>query len=205
MPLVASTTLKKARFFLDHARASSADRDSQTSFLEAAVVFSRSVTFHLQKELSGNSAFAVWYEHQQKRLKGIPVSRYLMEQRNYVLKEGPLPTRRTIVVVLTEAIAISSSFSARVIRASPWYRRSPAILWQDAMRPLREWHRRRTALRAKNTSALQERKDAGTVRYLLHFDEPEWAQTTAIDLISQHLDILSEVVSEAERRFMSRD
>src|SRR4051812_27737860 len=86
--LVARGTLERARLFARKSRETPLNqRDEHSAFLEAAVVFSRSVTFHLQKELSAAPDFASWYGVWQSRLGEAPVSRYLLEQRNYVLKE----------------------------------------------------------------------------------------------------------------------
>ncbi len=105
--LVAQTTLTKARFFALKARETPPlQRADFAAYLEAAIVFSRSVTFHLQKELSAKPEFANWYSEHQTKLAASPIARYLLEQRNYVLKEGPAKTRRVISVSVGMAVEV---------------------------------------------------------------------------------------------------
>ena len=53
MELTAAKTLAKARFFFSEAiRVGVNDRKAFCNYLEASIVFARSVTFHLQEELA---------------------------------------------------------------------------------------------------------------------------------------------------------
>lgn len=139
MESVAGVTLEKARFFVDQAgQADPNDREAIANYLEAAIVFARSITFHLQSQFAHISGFGEWYAEQQKRLADDHLSRFMLHQRNYVLKVGPASLKRIVGVTFTESIMLSDEVSVRVVRGKPWYRRSPRILLLDAIFPLRE-------------------------------------------------------------------
>lgn len=116
----ARNTLDRARFFLAEAEAARLkDRNRLESMIEAAIVFGRSITFHLQKEFAHVVDFADWYAEQQRTMRDDPLCAFILAQRNVILKQGPIPIRKTISVSMTEAIAVSSSVSVRVIRGTP--------------------------------------------------------------------------------------
>lgn len=206
MQSVARLTLAKARFFLDRAEeATPNQRDAFCNYLEASIVFARSVTFHLQKEFSDRPDFNDWYASQQKSLADSQLARFLLEQRNYVLKEGPVPTHRVLEMTMTASIHLSGSATVKVIRGAPWYRRSPRILFKDAIYPLRNrlhsYRQRRTEFKAR--ARLQPPQSSGVTRDAIYFSETEWRSTPAIDLVRRQLGELEDIVSEAERRFLS--
>ena len=207
LKLTASETLKKCRFFLDRAReVARSDRDAFGAYLEAAIIFSRSVTFHLQKELSAKPGFQAWYPVQQTRLSQNAGSRYLLEQRNYLLKEGPLQARRIVSVTGTASITITASASIRVIRGAPWYRRSPKILWEDATRPFRESLRRVAERHRQRAAALERRKRqvqaASPPKDEMYFVGEEWSHKPALEIVSDHLALLESIVDEASLQFV---
>lgn len=69
MSTVAGKTLKKALHFVRQARATSPDdREALVANFEAAVVFCRSVTFHLQSQSAHSPCFVQWYETNQSKL-----------------------------------------------------------------------------------------------------------------------------------------
>jgi hypothetical protein len=85
--LTAEGTLRCSRYFLNRAeRAATNDPVGLRYDIEAAIVFARSVTFHLQKELSSRAGFHDWYARVQDRLRTDPVARFLLETRNFILK-----------------------------------------------------------------------------------------------------------------------
>jgi hypothetical protein len=107
MESIAAGTLRKARFFVEQIRrADTNDRDTITIYLESAIVFARSVTFHLQSQFAHILGFKEWYEEQQRRLGDDPLSRFLLQQRNYVLKEGPAPVNRVIGISIAESVIL---------------------------------------------------------------------------------------------------
>ena len=53
----ARATLDTARFFCDAAGRAADDVEAFRRYLQAAIVFARSVTFHLQKEYSDSAGF----------------------------------------------------------------------------------------------------------------------------------------------------
>jgi hypothetical protein len=203
MESIARITLGKARFFVDQpSRTHPNNQEARINYLEAAIIFMRSVTFHLQKQFAHTTGFNEWYT-QQQRLGTDRLSRYLLEQRNYVLKQGPVNIQRVIELEMPEAISVSQLVSVYITRGEPCYRRPLNILLDDAIYPVRErlhrWHDRRSAMKAAQT---RRHFSSGAVRETLFFNEPEWACTPAIDLLRKQLDFLEVIVLEAEARFL---
>ena len=206
---VARETITKARFFLDRAEEAGASRrDALCNYLEASIVFSRSVTFHLQKEYADRPGFSDWYAREQVLLRQSRLSRFLLEQRNYVLKEGQIVTHRVMEMAMTGSIHISGSASIEVVRGAPWYKRSIRVLWDDITRPLRS---RFNLLRVKGALAKAQRRapqtpvrqaqSSGLVNDAIYFSNDEWRDVPAIMLVRRLLDDLDVVVSEAEQLF----
>jgi hypothetical protein len=208
MRSTASLTLDKARLFLEQARrADRNDRYTVSTNLEGAIVFCRSVTFHLQSQFAHAPGFDAWYAQQQNILRGQRLSRFLLEQRNYVLKIGPAIVNRIIGVSITESVMMRDELTIKVVRGQPWYRRSPKILLEDLAYPLRQhirlWRERRRWRAAAKTKAAESAAIITTDE--LHFADTEWKEIPAIELIEQQLAILANIVAEAEARFLSRD
>jgi hypothetical protein len=209
MESVARVTLATARFFVDQASRIDPncpnDREALTNYLQAAIVFMRSITLHLQKQFAHTPGFHEWYAQQQQRLRADRLSRFLTDERNYVLKEGPVNIHRIIEVEMMECLHVSGSASVRIIRGKPWYRQSPKVLLEDAIYPMRGWLRRWRDRRSSIKAAQAHRQaSAGVGRDRLFFTEPEWAGTPAIDLLRRQLASLDEIVLEAEARFLTK-
>src|SRR5712691_2891936 len=115
---IARHTLDCARFFMGKAEATGFDkRDEFGYFLEAAIVFARSVTFHLQKENAPKLGFEDWWATQQAKLN-TPDDRFFLESRNFILHQGPLAIR--VDVKVSDAIAVGFvDVVAQVIRGAP--------------------------------------------------------------------------------------
>lgn len=201
---IARRTLERARFFLERAESSEQrDRRALEYYLEAAIVFGRSVTFHLQKEFRHRTGFETWYAEKRSQMAGDPLFEFFKDKRNYVLKEGPIPVRKTVAVEITASIALSGFVEARVRRAKPWYRRSRKLWWEDIraaiVRPLRRWCYQRQLSKKRRHS--QEPVHA-QVQERLHFEEPEWQDQAACDMLREYLLKLENVIREAELHFI---
>ena len=156
---VARDTLERAMFFVERAAPiGTADRVAFQAFIESAIVFARSVTLHLQNQYARIPEFPGWYVTWQDRLRADPLAKFFTEKRNYVLKEGPLEVRKHINLQVSVTVRVTATVSATVMRGQPWYRRSPKILIEDALSPLRsrlhglltERRRRRFARRSQH-------------------------------------------------------
>lgn len=204
MPTTARKTLAKADFFLARAEeAGFTDREAFCHFLEAAIVFARSVTLHLQKEFRRCNGFDSWYQGWRSRMRGDALCSFLTEQRNYALKEGPLGVRKNVSVEIAETVFVEESVHVVVKRGRPWYRRPPRILIEDGIWPLRQWWHERKQRRERDRRRREapRREAKGTVRETYHFADPNWNATPAVDLIRRHLSLLEQVVTDAETRF----
>lgn len=203
---IAAQTLERANFFLDCAQpCAPSDRRAFEHFLEAAIVYGRSVTFHLQKEFSKCSGFGDWYREKQEEMERDPLFRFFLEKRNYILKEGPVSIQKTIAVTISETMVVSSFVEVQVIRGKPWYKRGPKILLQDLRAPLlqkyRKWKYERELARRRKIRDAQQRQTE--VSEIPHFEEPEWRSRPATDLVREYLRKLTAVVNEAEMRFLT--
>ena len=204
MQSTASLTLAKAQLFLNQARqADPNDREKTMANLEAAIVFGRSVTFHLQSQFAHAPGFDTWYAKQQDFLRAQHLSRFLLEQRNYVLKVGPAVVHRIVDVSITERLFLRDEVTVQVIRGQPWWHRSLKVLLEDALYPWRQrihlWKERREWGKAVK-ERVQESAEVSTSDEL-HFSDPEWKDSPAMPLVGKHLAVLSGIVSDAESRF----
>jgi hypothetical protein len=194
-------------FFVEQAAAvGAADRVRFRRFIETAIVSARSVTFHLQKQYDQIAGFRGWYETWQNRLRADPLARFFTEKRNHALKEGPLEVRKHIDVHVSATVRATMTVSATVTRGQPWYRRSPKILIEDALSPLRSClHGPLTERRRRRFARESQPAERVTVSESLHFTEAPWSERPALDLIREYLDTLRTLVEEAEATFGPHD
>lgn len=173
------------------------------AFLEAAIVFARSVTFHLQKELREIPGFDEWYAQEQALLSVDPVAKYFLEQRNYILKQGSVQVRLNVGIALSAVMPMTGSLSFVVTRGQPWYRRSPRILVHDAVRRLRnfveQWKQRVRAKRFIGRTLAQQRSIA--ITKTIQFADNPFNNASAIELLERYFLVLDGVLSRAEKRF----
>lgn len=83
-------TLEQAKLMLAHLSDSPTQWPNNAIYTHSAVSALRSFTFLLQKEFKHDTGFDEWYEGVKGQLAVDPEFRYLLEARNYVLKEGAL-------------------------------------------------------------------------------------------------------------------
>lgn len=202
---VASKTLEKADFFLDFAETYAAvDRDAFERFLEAAIVNARTVTFHLQKEFGKHISFNDWYRAKQEEMRKDPLFQFFVNRRNYILKEGPISIKKTINLDISETVIISDSMKVQVVRGRPWYKRGPKILFEDLRAALfqkcNRWKDKRELSRKRHQHI---KRHQNTVKEVLHFEEPEWRNRPATDLVREYLQKLGTIVNDAEMRFLT--
>jgi hypothetical protein len=208
---IARRTLQKAYFFLAQAeQAGISKRDAFVYNLEAAIIFGRSVPDHLAKQYTKHDR--KWCTVQRDILEGELLFRFLRETRNFILKEGPLGVRRVIRVTSTVNIILSGSARVQFIRGTPWYRRTPSILWEGFSRamldPIRRW--RETRKERRRVAMLRRQLDAERIPtkdeiYLADTDNPAWRDKPAVQLIQEYLDRLTAFVDAFEARFGARD
>jgi hypothetical protein len=201
--IVARRTLDRAHFFLGQAaEAGAGNRVAFQHYLESAIVFARSVTFHLQKQYAHTTGFDEWYAPWQEKFKNDPLARFFTEQRNYSLKVGPLAVRKHVDIRASVTIRLSVTATGVVIRGQPWYRRSVRILVEDLLAPMRSrvsaWsaERRRRALPPPPQS-----EERTVVTESLRFMSAPGADRPALELLREHLTSLGELVDEAQARF----
>lgn len=199
-PSTARQTLEAARLFSAQAAAA---RDAGSTYrynLEAALVFGRSVTFHLQKQFRGRPEFDDWYASWQNAMAADPVCAFFVEKRNFVLKEGRVNFNYTLFV---EDAAVLSSFGhveLTVIRGGRWYRRPFSQLWEDALRP---WMERRRRLQAEDAQKVRD-----STRGEAHPATPSIAgfvdfrpSEPALKVLDEYFAFLDLVLGDAEAHF----
>lgn len=195
--------LDQARFFCSQAsQAKNGGRDALVTNFEAAIVFARSVTLCLQKEFNDKPGFSEWYSRKQDTMKQDPLFNLFREKRNYILKVGSTNIRKLISVELTEQIGVSDFVAVKVVRGSPWYRRSPKTIWQDicasVKEPLRAWNwKRKMRMKVKRKTPPTLAK----VSESYYLDDPAWGGRDAFDLFEEYVSKLEAIVSESETNF----
>jgi hypothetical protein len=202
-PSIARQTLAKARLFGQQAEHSELEcRDAFQANLEAAIVFGRSVTFHVQKEFAHQEDFVTSYTLYQHTLKNDPLAQFFLESRNFILKQGPAGVKRVIGAEMHDTINIACTVDVKVIRGQPWYRRKPSILWSDLKTPLVLWiNRTRQRWKRKRTRDMPRQEAVSTITEEYFFMDEKWANRPALELLHTWLNKLEIIVTDAEQRF----
>jgi hypothetical protein len=202
MEIVAFSAVDKARYFVNQAKSNPDDVNKIKLNLEVAIIYCRSVTFHLQSQFARTQGFDEWYEAKRLELGSSRLSRFLLEQRNIALKQGPLVMHRVVNVSVAVNISISTHVEVEVTRGAPWYKRSIKTLYEDSIAPVRK----KIVSISHRLASLFEQKinktDSVTViDDLLYFSDDEWRNIPAVDLVEKQLNILEELVKEAQQLF----
>jgi hypothetical protein len=204
MPSPARQMLRMARFFSEQARrsADTNDRDALTMYLQAAIVFGRSVTFALQKECARASGFSEWYEQKQAELRNDPVAKFFLETRNVILKQGPIAVPKETNIAIHESVLLSDCVQVKVIRGVPWYRRSPKVLWEDFGAPALT--RLSVCLRRLLSAVRPKRRANGSTSVIVdryRFDTDDLKDRSAFEALDEYLAVMERIVSDAEKVF----
>jgi hypothetical protein len=188
----------QGRFFLRKAEeAGFSNRDAFRYFIEASIVAGRSVTLLLQKQYHGVPGFQEWYTSIQDRLRADPLARFLLEKRNFVLKEGTVSVRKVINVTLHEVVEVNEAFGIKVIRGS-WKSRLKHLP-SDLIYPLREkWSELK---RRYQHSRRRHEQQPAEISEAYFFQESEWSTTSATQLLKRQLDSLESIVNVCVERF----
>src|SRR3954449_11539628 len=83
-------TLEQAKLMLEHLSGSANQWPDNAIYAHSAITAIRSFTFLLQKEFKHDAGFDKWYASVRMQLAADPEFGYLLEARNFVLKEGAL-------------------------------------------------------------------------------------------------------------------
>jgi hypothetical protein len=190
--------IAQGRFFLRKAEeVDFSDRDAFRHFLEAAIVAARSVTNLLQKQYHSVYGFDEWYAGKQTALKSDPLARFLLEKRNFILKEGVAKIRKHIQVAIHETMYLADSVKVEIIRGSwkSWLRH----LIQDFVYPLREKLAEMKEQRKRRRQVRRDNQVQITEAY--YFTEPEWSSMPATELLKKQFDTLESIMNEATQKF----
>lgn len=202
MEIVAFSAVKKARYFVNQAKSDPNDINKIKMNIEVAIIYCRSVTFHLQSQFAHTQGFAEWYNSKRLELGSSRLSKFLLEQRNIALKQGPLLMHRVVNVSVAVNISISTHVEVEVTRGAPWYKRPVRILYEDAISPFRK----KIVSIGQRLARLFEPKinkpdSVAVVDDLLYFSDDEWKNIPAVDLVEKQLNTLEELVREAQQLF----
>jgi len=194
--------MKMARFFCELAKMAARDgkHEDLTMHVQATIVFGRSVTFAIQKHFSHQPGFDEWYAEKQDCLRKNIVARFLLESRNIILKEGPIPMFKETNIAIHDSVTMVDSVYVKVVRGTPWYRRSARILYEDITRRLRQCLAH-LALRISTTPAPATIEPKATIDERYHFDSPELVHRSAFEVLDDYLGLMATLVSEAQTAF----
>ena len=208
MALESQRTLKKARFFVRQAELAETrlDRVACSYYLEAAIESGRSVALHLHRELHRSPRFPEWWERRLAEMKSDPAMTFCHETRIYIVHKGSTPIRQLTALSVGEAVALSDTFRVRVVRAKPWYQRSPKVTAEDVRRRVaasfqqcREkvligWRRARSRLRPRPSQPT-------IVTQFLYFEDWSGERRPASEQVREYLDKLELIVDAAAEKF----
>lgn len=78
--------ISRARFFLDLAKRCPVDKRNEfEAYLEASIIFGRAALHRVQSKYEHHSSWKPWWQG----LLSNPAVRFFMDERNWILKEGP--------------------------------------------------------------------------------------------------------------------
>ena len=184
----AGLTLWRARLFLDQARAAHHDWERFAANYEAAVVFSRSVTLHLQAEYGRQPDFSAWYEQIRTQLGKDEVARFFLESRNIILHRGP--------------VALVQFGSFTVHDAAVGVEEARVDKYDEPEQPVpAEWAGAERQWAGLNRLGPIEVPPASVEFSYHHWDSPAADGQDAAALLSSYLDTLEEIVRAAEERW----
>lgn len=195
---LARDRIKQAKFFITKAREIGfSDRDAFRYYIEAAIVAERSVTHLLQKQYDHVPGFHDWYTSIQTQLHNDPLAHYVLQKRNFVLKEGPATIRNVISVSIHDAFDLDDSLSFRVKRGS-WKRRLKHFPENLIFSLKEKW----AALKRRYRWHLKKPKVVSTASSeVYYFVESDWSNKPAIDLLEDFLDRLQSIIDECTSQF----
>ena len=196
---IAKDKIAQGRFFLRKAEEIGfSDPDSFRYYIEAAIVSARSVTHLLQKQYSHVKDFVDWYATVQTGLSSDRLSRFLLEKRNFVLKEGIAEIRRVINLEVHDTIHIMESVMVKIMRGT----------WQSRLRHLLEdivyqFKEKRAELKkgCRSQHPGSSSTDSPRISEQHYFTDEEWSSTPATELLLCHFKNLETIVEEAIKRF----
>ncbi|OLC12041.1 MAG: hypothetical protein AUH29_17565 [Candidatus Rokubacteria bacterium 13_1_40CM_69_27] len=195
----ARATLDRARFFLRQAAICGIeDPVGFEHYINACIVFGRSVTFQLQKEFKHRAGFDNWYEPLQTEMKEDKLSLFFNAARTFIIhKEGSLRTQervtrsRVIGILPVGWIELPEHDAA-------WYRRLRASGLRPYYRLKLKWFFFRERRRARHLPIEMVTVD-------LHFEDAgPLGATPALQLTKEYLNGMEAIVEEAELRFHLR-
>jgi hypothetical protein len=210
--------LERARFFLMKAAAlTDVDRVELDHYLTAAVVFGRSAFHYLEtpsKDPTTDLAYRKWFAAMAKRIKGDQLIQHFRDARNSEIHVRRVPLTRHVSVHASAVLRVNAYAEMRVKRGRPWYRRSPAIWWQDisaaVLRPIKRWRYRIGLWGWRQRAAVESRIERIRWRFRrpakvtvaeFFLDDPEGLNRPAVVLIDAYLGRWDVIVAEAETKF----
>jgi hypothetical protein len=195
--------LAQAYFFTTRALESiPTQREAFLYFIDAAIVFARSVTFCLKKEYIHKTGFHSWYLSKIEIMKKDPIFYFFLNKRNHILKVGSAGVYKLTPLTDEGKIEFSGLVKTKVIRIQPWYHRRLKILWEDLraiiIKPIHGWL---WYCMTKRKNLQFEKQSKVGVSENFFFDNPEWKNRPACDILQEYINKLEQIVAEAETRF----
>lgn len=204
---IARKPLKRARFFAEIASLCGISRrEAFENYLAASIVFGQSVFDYLRKEYARKPGFEDWWCVQKK---SDSLFQFFDQKRNFVLHQGLV--RTPVIIYESLHIAASTSTTGRfsVKRNTRWYKRGINIILQDCyavvLEPILKLHYRfKTFLMGirykwKKWTERPMIKKAG-IRDV-YFEDSSWNERPALELLTEYLDKLEELINKTEAKF----
>lgn len=217
----ARKTLRKARFFVSQAELCGLrDQTEFESYLEAAIVFARSITIHIQKAYKHRSGFESWYSRCRSGLESDPLCKFFIDTRNFILKQGQVGVKGVLSITPMPATAVGSVGHPTVIITSKEARDTPSKVYHRLRIPsIYEkflagvkhfiskfcrcykiaWNRVSAHNKAVSHAHIEQSNTISSETF--YFDDPLWRDRPALALLKKYLDKLEMIVKDAEAKF----
>jgi hypothetical protein len=208
---IARDTLEKARYFLAQAMTAEAAPQSPSmafvAHLEAAIVYGHAIRDHLSAEFSRRPKWRLWKAARLKVLRVEPLFLFFSAEgdratdpglRQIILHRGGEQFSLFRSVQLFMQIMNKASVSKVVIRAAPWYRRSPRIIFDDLIYPARERWRTWRSERQVRQEAAERFGGDGRIERTFFFTASDWKHEPARIIVGKFLDLMESEIDDAE-------
>lgn len=198
----AKAALTMARYFADQAeRLRDTNIEAAYYNVDAAIVFGRAVLHRLRAGYCSSPRIPGFVRWENNLYKNSSVLvKFFSEQRNFVLKEGPIGKRRLFSVVLTAQVRATAQISISPTHAFEKFRDQLAHLYERTGRSLK-LIAPETPKASSAPSFHNPPPSASQVSLDIYFDDPTYSTEPALGLLRRYFGDLEQIIMSVERRF----
>ena len=109
--------LEEAQYFLLQMKSDMLNYSKFKFNLSAFLSASRSVTFVMQKEMSGNSLFAEWYKKEQDKMSNDELLHYFNSLRTITIHEKTVRPRKEVHISHKDSLTMNDTITMFIVHA----------------------------------------------------------------------------------------